>query len=157
MNQNSIVTKKFGHSSTRCTSKTWRNNNWCSIKWHWMPLYTILPSRDFKHTECLPSVFSRISGINIITSNIQIMLVHCTVNLHVYRNIPICWSSVRIYTGTCLHQRDLAESSLSPNKWFLQRKYSYTVCVDYRMQEQKQYFLYPQTVNIHITIVDIHG
>lgn len=90
-----------------------------------MPLYTILPSRDFKHTECLPSVFSRISGINIITSNIQIMLVHCTVNLHVYRNIPICWSSVRIYTGTYLHQRDLAESSLSPNKWFLQRKYSY--------------------------------
>lgn len=75
MNQNSIVTKKFRHSSTRCTSKTWRNNNWCSIKWHWMPLYTILPSRDFKHTECLPSVFSRISVMNIITSNIQIMLV----------------------------------------------------------------------------------
>lgn len=134
------------------------NNNWCSIKWHWMPLYTILPSRDFKHTECLSSVFSRISGMNIITSNIQIMLVlWIYIHKYRYRNIPISWSSVRKHTGTYLHQLDLAKNSLSPNKWFLQRKYSYTVCVDYRIQEQKQYFLYPQTVNIHITIVDIHG
>lgn len=32
-------------------------------KWHQRPLNILLPSKDFKHTECLPSVFSRISGI----------------------------------------------------------------------------------------------